>query len=358
MNVEIGISLALGQDHPGPLDPRLLPCMQIIEDAGSLSAAARRLGLSYRHLWGLLGRWERQCGSALVHLQRGRGARLSPLGRTLLDVHRQIQEQLAPDLERLGAESARLLENSLAGERAPLVRLSASDDLSLGVVRELFTRETGCAVELRTRGSLESLRLLTGGGCDLAGFHLYAPLFERTSARELRDLLDPGRHRLLRLVARRQGLITAAANPFGLTTLADIAGGRCRFVNRQPGSGTRLLVDALLERDRVGAETIAGYEHEEFTHLAVAAMVASGAADAGFGIEAAARNFTLDFIPVVTEQYWLAVDTRSVAPGIVQALTKVLQGAGYRERIAALAGYNAARAGEQCSIETVFEAVP
>jgi len=354
MKVKLSIAWALGQEVAQPLDNRLLECLQAVEDAGSLGAAARRLDLSYRHLWGLLERWERQCGATLMHLQRGRGAQLAPLGRALLDARRLAHSRLAPDLERLGDEAQQLLAASLGDTRHPPLKITASHDLSLSILRELLSRETHRPVELRTRGSLDSLRDLAAGGCDLAGFHISEPLWETHQVARLRDLLDSRRHRLVRLVARHQGLMVAAGNPLKLNSLAGVADRHGRFINRQPGSGTRLLVDGLLEQAGIDPATITGYDDEEFTHLAVAAMVASGAADAGFGIEAAARQFSLEFVPVLTEQYWLAVDTRSLPADQRRVLVAILQSAEFKRRIAPLLGYNSEGAGEQVPLERVF----
>ncbi len=354
MNVELSISLALGAETAQALDSRLLACLLAVKEGGSLAAASHTLGVSYRHLWGLLEAWERQCGASLVHLQRGRGARLTPLGQTLLAGQQHIDQQLAPELLRLGTELAGQLNTVLADSQPQALKMVASHDLSLERLRDLLGRKTAMAVELSTRGSLDSLSMLATGQCDIAGFHFSAPLYATTHLAQMRSLLDANRHCLMRLVTRRQGLLLAQGNPLRLHSLADVASRRAHFINRQPGSGTRLLVDVLLEQAEIGRDNIVGYENEEFTHLAVAAMVASSAADAGFGIEAAARQFKLDFEPVTTEQYWLALDTRRLNEKLMDTLSAILRGPKFQQQIEQLVGYNGDGAGECVSIGEVF----
>jgi molybdate-binding protein len=122
-------------------------------------------------------------------------------------------------------------------------------------------------------------------------------------------------------------------------TLADVAHARLRFVNRQRGSGTRLLVDQLLRTQHVDPASVRGYATEEFTHLAVAATVAAGRADAGFGLEAAARQFKLGFVPVLEERYLLACRRSALRLAAVQRLRELLASRAARREIVRLAGY-------------------
>ncbi len=354
MDIKLSVSWALGEGRAEALDNRLAVCLEAIEEAGSLAAAARHTKVSYRHLWGLLERWEQQCGAPLVRLQRGRGANLTPLGRALLESQQRIQNQLAPELARLAAQAGRHLSEILATGPERILRIAASHDLALGLVRKQLSRKTGQVVELKTLGSLDSLRTLSGGHCDLAGFHISAPLTGTRHLAQLRENLDARRHSLIRLASRHQGLMVAAGNPLELTALADVAGHQARFINRQPGSGTRLLVDTLLKQAGITPDRLPGYANEEYTHLAVAAMIASGAADAGFGIEAAARQFKLGFVSAITEHYWLAVDTQRMPQSQLQILVEVLQSELFQREVRLLAGYQPEGAGQQVAIEQVF----
>jgi putative molybdopterin biosynthesis protein len=357
-DVTLGIRWALGVGPPGAppraVEENLLGLLEAIEAGGSLRRAAREVGVSYRYAWGLLADWEGALGSPLVRLERGRGARLAPLGAAFLRERRRVTERLGPTLRRLALEAA----DALAGARpaagpAPLV-LFASHSLVVESLRDLAAREDGAGLELHVCGSIEALRRLHAGECDLAGFHVPAGSAAPRLARHYRRWLDPERHRLVRVVARRQGLMTAAGNPLGLRDLTDLARPGVRFINRQPESGTRLLLDDLLARAGVDPRAVTGYRDEEHTHTAVASMVASGAADAGFGIAAAAARFRLDFMPLAWERYCLAVDRDRLDEPGVAALVRLLGAAAFRDAVAALPGYDPADAGRVVPVEAVL----
>jgi molybdate-binding protein len=128
------------------------------------------------------------------------------------------------------------------------------------------------------------------------------------------------------------------------------------FINRQRGSGTRLLIDQLIEEAGVDHQRLEGYQTEEFTHAAVAAYVGSGMADAGFGVEPPARQFNLDFIPIAKERYFLICRNESLDLPEVQELIELLRGPAFRELVAVLPGYTTPRAGEVASILDTFSA--
>jgi putative molybdopterin biosynthesis protein len=168
--------------------------------------------------------------------------------------------------------------------------------------------------------------------------------------------LRPEAQVLIHVVHRQQGLITAQqpARPIG--SLRDLAARPLRFVNRQAGSGTRLLFDALIEEAGVRPEDISGYDTEEFTHLAVAALIASGAADCGFGIQAAAHQFGLPFLPVTRERYCFALARDTVANPAVAELIALLRSPLFRERAAGLKGYDARESGTLLPVESLIRA--
>jgi putative molybdopterin biosynthesis protein len=151
--------------------------------------------------------------------------------------------------------------------------------------------------------------------------------------------------RLVNLVLRDQGLIVAKGNPKGIGGIADLARPDIAFINRQGGSGTRVLLDFKLGQQGIGPEAINGYANEEFTHMAVAVAVLSGAADAGMGIYAAARALDLDFIPVVTEQYDLVIPQAHFDLPIVQAVLNAIASPAFKHRVEALGGYHTQKTG-------------
>jgi putative molybdopterin biosynthesis protein len=166
--------------------------------------------------------------------------------------------------------------------------------------------------------------------------------------------LKPRVQRLIHFVRRAQGLIVAPGNPLGLRSLADVARTEARFINRQRGSGTHLALDKMLADSGIDKGDISGYYTEEFTHLAVATAIAGGVADAGLGIEAAARRLKMDFIPLFCEDYYLLAKRETIEREDVQSVIAVLKTESFRKIVVTFPGYEASVAG---SIVTLDEAM-
>ena len=192
-------------------------------------------------------------------------------------------------------------------------------------------------------GSLGGLVALRDGLCHIAGSHLLDPVTGEYTLPYL-DRLFAAEDEIavVRLVYRQQGLIVAPGNPLGLTGIDDLAKPGLRYVNRQRGAGTRVLLDHLLSGLGASAEDVSGYVREEYTHLAVAAAVASGRADAGLGILAAARAFGLDFVPVSWEPYDLVLTERAE---VLDPLLGLLDDEAFRREVESLGGYDASEMG-------------
>ena len=324
-----------------PVAPLLVPLLVAIQRFGSLAAAARDVGYSYRHVWSVLGDWNQRMGQPLVELERGRGARLTPLALKLLELEERARIRLAPQL----AELAQEFERELYGEAiAPQLTICASHDMALERLPELA--EGTLQLGLRFHGSVESLEALARGDCDLAGFHVA----EQWRTPEILQRLDPSVHRLIGLAVREQGLIVARGNPRGIQGLHDLTRPGLRFINRQRGSGTRLVFDQLLTRAGIASGGLCGYSREAFTHTAVAAAVADGSADAGFGIRAAAAHLELGFIPLVSERYVLACTSSRLESNEVKKFLAFLRGKPFKAVLASLPGYDNAITGRVMGI--------
>lgn len=324
-----------------PLDSRLIHLLTGIEQYATLRAAARHTGLSYRAAWGLLGETGRLLGVPLVELRQGRGARLTEAGAQLVAANARAAERLR--------EGAFALELAVPKRRAASrlraqLALAASHDLLLAAFCDQWAKPEGVVGDLVFKGSAESLKSLARGEADMAGFHAVVSA-EDGAAASFRRLLDPRRDVLIRFAEREQGLIVPKGNPKRLHTLADVAAQRVRFVNRQRGSGTRLLIDQMLRQAKIAPASIRGYETEEYTHLAVAATIATGQAEAGFGLKAAASRLGLDFVPFRREVYWLALRSRRLDTELVRRLREGLTGDPLRRAARGLAGYSIANAG-------------
>jgi molybdate transport repressor ModE-like protein len=314
----------------GELDRRVLEVLRALERHATLAAAAKELGLSYRGAWGLLLDAARLAGAPLVEMRRGRGARLTRYGAELLRTDERVRHAYATIAERYSVEPP-------AGARGAPLRLAASHDPLLAEFCERFAVPAGLVAEVAFRGSEESLALFARGAVDVAGFHL--------EGFDLRRFVRSGRDTLLRFAEREQGLIVAHGNPKRIVSLADVVHRRARFVNRQRGSGTRRHIDRLLAEAGIAPHSVRGYTTEEHTHLAVAATIAAGRADAGFGVHAAAVRFGLDFVPVLHEQYWLAMRSHTLASGAGERLQAAIAGKPLARIARKLPGYDLRQAG-------------
>jgi molybdate transport repressor ModE-like protein len=335
-----------------PLDPRLLPLLEAIAATSSLAAAVPTIGISYRAAWGLLRDYQRRLGVPLAMLERGRGATLTAAGERLVAAHATATRRLARMLPVLATDLDPPRREARDGTMRPL-RIAASHDLALAALADSLADDPALRLELSFMGSVHALKEYAEGRADVAGFH--SPLADLADADHspLLALLDPRRDRLVRFVEREQGLILPPGNPARVKRFADIARQRLRFINRQRGSGTRLLIDRMLADERVDPQGIEGYGREEFTHPAVAATVASGGADAGFGLRAAAAQYHLGFVPLARERYFLAVRARDVRSAAVKALLHALRGAAFARLAKGLPGYRTIGAGSNILLDAI-----
>jgi len=344
MHVDLSLRLSLGGDEPLDTGERLFVLLRAVDEHGSLQRASKEAGLSYRAAWGLLRTWSQRLDRKLVVMQRGRGAGLSDFGHRLVREEQRARERLAPSLRQVAAELATALGVSPQNGDHGLT-IHASHSMAQEVLRELVLREAGLRLDFHNHGSLASLRALKEHECELAGFHIADGALRRLLVPQFRPWLSDG-VRLLRVACRCQGLMMRQEIEPRIAGLADLAAMDTQFVNRQSGSGTRLLLDALLSSESIDPSRIAGYEREEFTHTAVAALLSSGAAQVGFGEEAAARRFGLAFLPLATESYYFAVNDSLATPSPgVRAVAEVLAGSEFRERLSMLGGYDASNSG-------------
>jgi putative molybdopterin biosynthesis protein len=215
-----------------------------------------------------------------------------------------------------------------------------SHDLALDLLASFLQRlSPGSRLSSANVGSYGGLVALKRGEAHLAGSHLLDEETGDYNTGFIRQVIPDLDVVLMNLTYRDQGLILPKGNPKGIRALEDIAAQGVRFVNRQRGSGTRVLLDYELRRLGISAESLLGYDREEFTHMAVAAAVMSGAADAGLGILAAARALDLDFLPLLRERYDLVIPRVYYEAPLLQPLLGVIRSEEYQQAVAALGGY-------------------
>jgi molybdate transport repressor ModE-like protein len=334
-------------------DFQLITILAGLEASSKLTQAAQDAGISYRHAWNLIGEWEEFFGAPLVVKARGRGSSLSPLGKRLLWAGRRAQERLAPELDNLAAEFARAL-NASPSESAASLAMQASHDFAIAILRDLAAASDD-AIDLHYKGSFDALAALRRGQCDVAGFHVPEGRLGKLMAQRYSECLPMPEHSLIAFVTRMQGLMVRSGNPKSIADVSDLCRRDVRMINRQRGSGTRALLEFLISAEGLDRARMQGYEDEEMTHAAVAALIAGNQADVGFGVEAAAAQYRLDFVPVCAERYYLACRTVELESRAIVAMIETLRGDTFREKVAGLPGYDAPHAGR---ILTSFEAGP
>jgi putative molybdopterin biosynthesis protein len=333
---------------PATVRNPLMDLLQAVAQAGSISAAARAMGLSYRHVWGELKRWENELGHGLIVWEKGQAARLTPFADKLMWAERQAQARLAPQIDALRADLERTFAVAF-DDSAHVVTLYASHDDALLALREhaLMHSDSRLHLDIRFCGSVDAIRALNEGRCVMAGFHtLQHPGHGSLAEFTYKPLLQPGLHKIIGFAQRTQGLMVAPGNPMALTSLQDLQRTGARFVNRALGSGTRLVFDELLQQAGLSERDITGYAHTEPSHTAVAQAVAGGAADAGLGIELAARMRGLDFVPLLQENYHLVCLKSALEQPATQALRQILSGQPWQQALAAMAGYTPSDSGQ------------
>lgn len=337
-----------------PCEPlsRLLELLEAIDHESNIAGAARRLGISYRHAWGLIRRGGHAFGAPLLDMSRGRGSTLTSLGKKLLWAEKRIAARLAPILDSLASELEVQVERALSKPK-PILRIHASHGFAIELLRDFLVREH-VAVDLKYRGSMEGLASLLGSNCDIAGFHVPIGNLQPAVLKFYAKWLEPATQTLINLATRRQGIMVAPGNPFGIASIEDLLRPGLHFVNRQFGSGTRILLDVLLKGRNLDSRKIVGYDSGEFTHSGVAAYIASGMADAGFGLETAARKFGLEFIPVVSERYFLICHDDALTSPLVSRIVEILMSTPFRAAAAGLAGIDVTPAGTVLALGEAF----
>jgi putative molybdopterin biosynthesis protein len=222
-----------------------------------------------------------------------------------------------------------------------------SHDNTLDVLADqLKARQGNLTLSSSHVGSMGGLMAIKRGVCHLAGSHLLDTEDGSYNISYIKRYIPKVNVKLVNLVIRDQGLIIQPKNPKGIKGLEDLGRDDINYINRQSGSGTRILLDYKLKQLGIDPSKIKGYADEEFTHMSVAVSILSGTVDVGLGIYAAAKALNLDFIPVVTEQYDLVIPKIHFESENIQILLETINTADFKKRVEALGGYSTEKTGK------------
>lgn len=326
----------------------LIDLLYAVHTHGSIAGAARHLGFSYRHVWGSLKQYENSLGFALVAWEKGQSAQLTEFANKLLWAERQAQARLATAIESLHNE----LERCFAVAFDPntvLLSLAASHDEGLSHLRHWCAQQTkSLQLDISFVGSVQAVKSLAMGQALVGGFHTVLGGNSKINTSELafKPHFNPKQQCLIGFAMRSQGLMVAKGNPFKIQSIQDLSQSNLRFVNRATGTGTRLLLDQLLQQFQIKPEQIVGYENIEPSHAAVAQAICGNLADVGLGIEASARAKNLDFIPIIQEHYFLVCEKTALENESLQLLLQYLQSTQWQDYMNQIPGYQSYFCGE------------
>ncbi|WP_442596049.1 substrate-binding domain-containing protein [Neobacillus sp. D3-1R] len=238
------------------------------------------------------------------------------------------------------------IQNEAEGPSNPL-RLAGSHDLLVEQLIKMVTQESNSVrIQPTYIGSLEGLMMLYRGQCDIAAIHLLDPSSQEYNLPFIHQLFVHEDISLIRLASREQGFIVGKGNPKKINTFHDLTRKDIRFVNRQKGSGTRFLFDSFLAKFEIAPQEVIGYEKEEWNHLSTASYISKGTADVTFGIQSAADQLGLDFIPIAKEQFDLVFKWTKGNRNALQQLLDILQDQNLQQELKHHVGYCLKQLGE------------
>jgi putative molybdopterin biosynthesis protein len=318
MNIAIKPVLMLesaGKSHASTDLSSIAILLREVQRRKTIQSAAEALDVSYRTLWNQLKVAETALGTPLLLSTKGHGSKLSPAAESFLNSVAEMERRF----DRVSQEEVRRLSGELSSLINPRpvrwVCCSSSDPLIEQVI------DGFAHIDYQTMGSGQALERLLSGDADIAGFHLP----DQDSLVQVQAHLKSAGMLAYPLMRRTQGLMVATGNPLRIKKLVDLARPEVRFINRQKGAGTRLLLDTLIEKEGIRSDRIRGYRHEEFTHTAVATAIVAGTADAALGLKYIASQFRLGFVPLEEETFYLAMSPKTHASKPIQKFIQSLQ---------------------------------
>ena len=301
MRIQIRPTLVFGSKNAK--DPTVLDLVWLsgllkdIDQGKTLVSACKKAGLSYRNVWQKLNDVELALGFKLIDRVRGHGSQLSEYAQYLTQFIDDFEQKTA----RLGQTSLAHLEEGFAQFRLSTKRQWRFASSSDPIIQKSILDIDG--FELITAGSGEALERLFNYEVDVAGFHIS----DASSSKIISQRLKKEGMQLLPVMQRIQGMMVTKGNPLNIISLKDLLRPKIRFINRQKGSGTRLLLDTIMKQEGMDSKAIKGYENEEFTHSAIAMAILAKKADVGMGVKSIALENGLDFIHLKDEIFFLAM---------------------------------------------------
>ena len=339
-----------GEADSGLTNP-LIRQLAAIESGQGLQQAARQLGVSYRYFWGQIEAWEAKFGQKLVIREQGKRARLSPLGAKLLWAERTVKANYIVQMEKMRTELNAAIA-AACNPDADIVTIAGCFDPWLATL-PTFLFPDQLIANLQFSTSVAGIEFLKDGLCDMAGFN-FPRGSDRTSsaAQTFSKLIDPKKMALCRFASRTQGLAVAMDNPLQISSLQDVVRRGLRYAGRNMGTGTEVLLQDLCHANKIKPNLL-NRVSTEASHRAVALAIAAGRADAGLCVENAAREAGADFIPLTSEDYYLAWRKDAVPTSLTKILT-TLQSDEWRSSVVKFKGVSGVDCGTEIDCQKEF----
>lgn len=293
----------------------LAELLKEISNGNSLMIASKKSGASYRGVWGKLNEVEESLGMHLIIRTKGHGSTLTEFGAFLIQF---IEDMQAEHTEHGKSHQEQLLKQIQKIQKSESTRwkfLSSSDSIIQRAAAEVK------GFDLKIAGSGESLEKLLNHEAQIAGYHVS----DEKSSKAIHRRLSKEGIEIYPVMRRTQGLMVKKGNPLRIRSIEDLTQNKIRFINRQIGSGTRLLLDTLLMNEGIDAQDINGYLHQEFTHSAVASAILAGKADVGMGVKNIAIENGLGFVPLKDEIFFIAMHKEMAAQADASKLIRKIR---------------------------------
>jgi molybdate-binding protein/DNA-binding XRE family transcriptional regulator len=280
---------------------------------------------------------------------KGQPVRISQIGSRWVSVPVSASPYYLPEadgvIKKTGPPGRADLVVFAKEEAAQRRLILAGCDPATGLLSRMVEKISGVEIVSAAASSRLALTWLSEGKVHIAGSHLEDPKTGEFNLPFIRKVFPDGDFKVVTFAQWEEGLVIASGNPKRVLKIEDLARKNVRFVNREPGSGSRALIDRLLEKAGVDADRIQGYDRIAYGHLAAAYLVVSGDADACLATRSAAQTFSLDFIPLKSERYDMVMRKRTIDLPAAKAFLDVLQRATLRRKLEVLAGYDTSQTG-------------
>ena len=331
----------------------LVTILKSIRECGSINAAAKDVGFSYRHVWGEVKNWEIELGKELVTWGKGQPASLTEFGERVLWNELELMAKISPYIDSIQSMCQQSLANAI-NPKLKTLSVVASHDPSITELQKQISKKK-IQLNLRFGSNVDALMALNDGDCLVAGFRTLTRTNRKGPTSEsLRNLLNPGIHKVMGFVSRSVGLLIAKNNPLGIHQLSDLTNPKIRLSRPPSNSALRTVIKELLSQSNLSLDDLNFTSGIEATDSTSAVSVASGKSDVGFGLKFFADEFDLDFVPIAEESYRLVCLKESINSNEIIELRDFLRSSIWADSVKQISDHVADCSGNVLSLKTIY----